>query len=155
MTDLTDLPEISADDETAEVPAYAEPGEDLKPGQTRVQVVDLSERSKDKKVLKNQHAFHFEYHSKLDKKVFSGTITIKRLNLGELARAETEIARRNAGLPAGEGVSVFNERMVTVTSRIVDGPDWAKQLEFSDDVHDPVLVQRLWEEVQKFEGSFR
>lgn len=134
---------------------YAEPGEELHPGQTRVQVVDLSEKVKDKKALKNTQCIHFEFHSKVDKRVFAGNITFKRPNLGELARVETEIARRNAGLSSTDGIAVFNERMITVMSRVVDGPDWAKQLESSDDIHDPMVVQRLWEEVQKFEASFR
>ena len=149
--DVTD--ELPAED--TEVPAYAEPGAELKPGQTRVQVIDLTDKVKDRKTLKNSHAFHFEYHSKLDKRVFAGNITIKRLNLGELARVETEIARRNAGLQPGDGIAVFNERMLLVVSRVVEGPEWAKQIDTSDDVHDPLLVQRLWEEVQKFEDSFR
>lgn len=154
MIDEIDVTDELPTEETEFAP-YAEPGAELKPGQTRVQVVDLTDKLKDRKALKNSHAFHFEYHSKLDKRVFSGNITIKRLNLGELARVETEIARRNAGLQPGEGIALFNERLLSVVSRIVEGPEWAKQLEASDDIHDPLVVQRLWEEVQKFEESFR
>lgn len=139
---------------TEEVKPYAEPGEDLQPGQTRVQVVDLTEK-KDQKKIKNLHSFVFEHHSATDKRVFSGTITVKRLNIGELARAETESARRNAGLTSNDAITYFNERLVFLSSRIVDGPEWAKNLEASDDLHDPLVVQRLWEEVQKFENSFR
>ena len=140
--------------ENEEVKTYAEPGEELKPGQTRVQVVDLTAQ-KDQKRIKNTHSFHFEHHSAADKKVFSGTVTVKRLNIGEMARAETDLARRNAGIPSTEAIAFFNERLVFLKSRIVSGPDWAVNLEGSDDLHDPVVVQRLWEEVQKYEDSFR
>jgi hypothetical protein len=135
-----------------EIAEYAEIGEDLKPGQTRVQAIEADAKVKR---FKNSHTFLFEHNSALDKRVFSGTITIKRLNIGELARAETEIARRNTGLNPSDPISFFNERLITVTSRVVDGPDWAKNVENSDELHDPLVVQRLWEEVQKYENSFR
>lgn len=141
--DITEIEEISE---------YAAVGEDLKPGQTRVEAIELDGKAKR---FKNSHTFLFEHNSRLDKRVFSGTITVKRLNIGELARAETEIARRNTGLSPNDPIAFFNERLVTVATRVVDGPEWAKNVENSDELHDPLVVQRLWEEVQKYENSFR
>ena len=137
-----------------DVTPYAEAGEELKPGQSRVQVVDVATPQGAKKI-NNTHTFLFEHHSTADKRVLSGTITVKRRNVGELARAETEVARRNFGIAASEAIAYFNERLVFLKTRIINGPDWAMNLENSDDVHDPLIVQRLAEEVQKFENSFR
>lgn len=129
----------------------------LAPGQGRVKQIDISTHSKmkDRFKLKSMYAFLFEYYSAVDKKIYTGEVVAKRLSIGEMARMETEIARRNAGIDNEGAVAEFNRSLCNIKYMVVDGPTWLLTLEDNDEIHDLILARRLWEKLMEFDSSFR
>lgn len=147
-------------------PAYVGKGEDLQPGQTRVEVVNLLDAKQQPANYRNVKSIFFEHHSVEDRRVYSGTFTMRRLPLGEVAKLETEKARVNVGVPPTEQVYYVNEQLIDLKYKIVnsDTPEWFKNLltpmdpsnpDDPNKVYDADVVARLHAEVVEFELSFR
>lgn len=147
-------------------PAYAEKGEALLPGQTRIEVLNVLDAKQQPTTYRNMKSIFFEHHSVEDQRVYSGTFTMRRLPLGEIAKLETEKARVNAGVPPTEQVYYVNEQLIDLKYKIVnaDAPEWFKSLLVPMDasnpddpnkVYDADVTARLHAEVVAFELSFR
>lgn len=150
------------------VPQYAKEGDQLKPGQSRVKVIDLSNGAAAATLPSNQHTFMFEHFSIEENRMYEARLTVRRLTVPEQAAVASEAARLNAGVPKSEfGTTELNYALVSLRRQIIvrkdqagkpDVPAWL----LDDDnvptfarVYDVTVIRRIWMEVLKWEDTFR
>ncbi len=87
-------------------------------------------------------------------KTWEGTFTTKILTLAEQAKVAAAHARLNSGLPQDaipEGTNRTHAALAHMIHSLVDVPKWAVNLL---DLHDPLLILRIYEEVAELEATF-
>lgn len=84
----------------------------------------------------------------------AGYFTVERLNIGKLRAVALREAQLNGGMKAealGNGPAQLNAMLAHFEQALIDHPKWWKPDEFYDT--DPIYA--LFEEVMRFEGTFR
>lgn len=115
-------------------------------------------------MLQKTHTFSIDYTSPEDGQRYAGAFTCRKLSIMDLSKMRMRTAQLNGGMhcvrddngdPTGQGVDehteYFNSMLSQLEVSVVTAPQWWDLGTISD----ADLVRKVYEEVEKFEQTFR
>ena len=115
-------------------------------------------------MLQKTHTFSIDYTSPEDGQRYMGAFTCRKLSIMDLSKMRMRTAQMNGGMhcvrddngnPTGHGVDehteFFNGMLAQLEVSIVTAPPWWNM----ETISDTDLVRKVYQEVEKFEQTFR